>query len=97
MSVGVIVDINLKPGGAEKWTAAFREGLPHTRTWDGCEQIYLGVDGGDPNHLVLVEKWTSREHYDGYVKWTMEQPGSEELFAYLAGEMKTTYLDDTGI
>lgn len=97
MSVGVIVDIRLKPGGAEKWTAVLKERFPTTRSWDGCEEIYLGVDGDDPNHLVLVEKWTSRDHYAKYREWTLEQPSSDEMMAYLEGEMETIYLDDTGI
>ncbi|NCF68301.1 MAG: hypothetical protein GWP61_20245 [Chloroflexi bacterium] len=66
MSIGVIVDINLKPGGAEKWTAALKERFPTTRAWDGCEEIYLCVDQNDPEHLMLVEKWASNEAYANY-------------------------------
>ena len=97
MGIGVIVELNLKPGGAKLWTAKLEERVPKTRMWKGCEQIYFGVDQNDPNHLVIVEKWTSSEDYARYREWAMEQPGSDEMQSYLIGDLKTTYLDDTGI
>jgi quinol monooxygenase YgiN len=97
MSIGVIIDVHLKPGGAEKMFEIFKERLPkHTREWDGCEDIYLYADIEDPNHLYLVERWESREKYDKYREWAMSQPNQEELASQIEGEMKTIYLDDTG-
>lgn len=97
MSIGVIVEIRLKPGGAERMIDIFKERLPqHTRKWDGCEDIYLYADSEDPNHLVLVERWESRQHYDKYREWAMSQPGQEVLSSYIIGDMMTLYLDDTG-
>jgi quinol monooxygenase YgiN len=97
MSIGVIIDVHLKPGGAEKMFEIFKERLPkHTREWDGCEDIYLYADSEDPNHLYLVERWESREKYDKYREWAMSQPNQEELASQIEGEMKTIYLDDTG-
>ena len=64
--------------------------------WDGCEDVYLGVDDADPNHLQIVEKWTSKEHYAKYREWAMAQEDTAGIMSYLVGEMKTTYLKDTG-
>lgn len=97
MSVGVIVEFNLKPGGAEKVRELFEGRLPTTRSWDGCESIYLGVDEDDPNRLFLVEKWASHDHYAKYRKWAMAQPGTDAIMPFMIGEMKTTYIDDTGV
>jgi quinol monooxygenase YgiN len=97
MSVGVIVEFHFKPGGAEMMTSMMNERLPQTRTWEGCEDIYLGIDSDDPNHMLIVEKWESREHYDKYREWAMAQPGTENLMHYVIGEMTTRYLEDAGI
>ena len=96
MSIGVIVDFLCKPGGAALLTETMKERLPFTRTYDGCEEIYLYTDHNDPNHLFLVERWESREKYDKYRGWAMAQPGTQELLPLLEREMTTIYLDETG-
>ena len=100
MSIGVIVEFWFKPGseGAKLLTKTMAERLPSvTRTYDGCEHIYLYSDADDPNHLVLVERWQSREKYEKYREWAMAQPGTEALLPLLDREMKTSYLEDTGV
>ncbi|MDX1520320.1 MAG: antibiotic biosynthesis monooxygenase family protein [Anaerolineae bacterium] len=96
MSIGVIVEFNLKPEGTALMTETMKERLPETRKWDGCDYVYLQAAQDDPNHLYLVERWASREQYDTYREWAMAQPGTEKIVEHLIGEMKTTYLDDTG-
>lgn len=99
MSIGVIVEFRTKADseGATLVRNVFKERLPSvTRKYDGCESIHLYADPNDANHLFLVERWASREHYDKYREWAMAQPGTEELLAVLDGEMTTVYLDDTG-
>ena len=97
MGIAVIVALNLTPGGAQLRPAKLEERFPKTRRWKGCEQTYYGVDQNDPNHQVIVEQWTSSEDNARYREWAMEQPGSDEMQSYLIGDLKTTYLDDTGI
>ena len=100
MSIGVIVEVWFKPDteGAALETAVFRERLPSvTRTYDGCEDIYLYADHDNPNHLLLVQRWESRDKYDKYREWAMAQPGTEELLPLMEREMVTRYLDDTGV
>lgn len=96
MSIGVIVDFHVKPEAAESVIATFRDRLPSTRGWDGCEDIYLGVRQDDPSHLYLVEKWSTREQYDRYREWAMAQPGTQEMLEVMDGELVTTYVDDAG-
>ncbi len=99
MSLGVIVEFWFKPGseGATFLTDTLKERLPSvTRTYDGCEYVHLYTDPNDPNHLVLLERWESREKYDRYREWAMAQPGTEKLLPLLEREMTTRYLDDTG-
>jgi quinol monooxygenase YgiN len=99
MSIGVIVEFWFKPGseGAALLTNTMKERLPSvTRTFDGCEYVRLYVDPGNPDHLVLLEGWESREKYDKYREWAMAQSGTEGLMPLLEREMTTVYLDDTG-
>lgn len=97
MGIGVIIELNLKPGGVGKVRALMVSRLPKVRSWSGNEHVYLGQDENDPNRLFLVEKWTSREQYDGFREWAMKQPDTEEMMSYLNGEMVTTYLLDMGV
>lgn len=97
MGIGVIVDINLRPGGAALWTATSEERFPTARSWKGCEHIYLGVDQNDPNHLIMVQKWTSKEDHANYRDWADAQPRSEEMLAFLVDITETTYLDHTKV
>jgi hypothetical protein len=48
MSIGVIVDFLFKSGGADQLTETMKESLPFTRTYDGCEEIYLYTDWTGP-------------------------------------------------
>ena len=73
----------------------FKERLPFTRTYDGCQEINLFKDEADPHHFVLVEHWESRAHYDVYRAWAMEQPGTQQLVQALERDMITAYFDKT--
>jgi quinol monooxygenase YgiN len=96
MSIGVIVDFEFKPGGAAPLIETMKERLPFARSYEGCEMVELYVDHDNPNHLVLVERWASRAHYDKYREWAMAQASTQEVLQSLVGEMKTLYLDETG-
>jgi quinol monooxygenase YgiN len=96
MSIGVIVEFEFKPGGAASLIEVMKERLPSTRSYEGCEMVELYADHDNPNHLVLMERWASREHYDKYREWALAQAGTQEAMKLLKGEMKTLYLDETG-
>jgi quinol monooxygenase YgiN len=96
MSVLVTVDFLMKPEGVEPLMEMFKERLPFTRSYEGCQKIDLFRDADDPNHFVLVEYWESRAHYDKYRAWAMEQPGTEKMVQALEREMTTMYLENTG-
>jgi quinol monooxygenase YgiN len=96
MSVGVIVELVFKPEGVDSFVQTMKDRLPFTRAYDGCEDIHLYVYHDNPNRLLLVERWASREHYDKYREWAMAQPGTQEAILWLEREMTTYYLDETG-
>lgn len=96
MSIGVIVEFQLKPEGIAILIEEMKTRLPSTREWNGCNYVYLQADHDDLNHLYLVERWDSREQYDQYREWAMAQPGTAKMMEHATREMKTLYLDDTG-
>ena len=96
MSIGVIVNLEFKPGGAASMIETMKERLPFTRSYDGCEDIQMYTDHDNPDHIVLVERWASRAHYDKYLEWAMAQASTQEAVQAAQREMTIQYLDETG-
>ena len=97
MSIGVIVDVYLDPGGVEMWLPIFAERFRTSRLAEGCEDLYIGVDRDDPNHLVLVERWASVEAHARNRERIVARPVPEEATSYLIGDMRRTFIEDLGI
>ena len=99
MSIGVVVDFRFNAGtrGAARMTDLMTDRLSSiTRKADGCEHVHLYADPDDPNHLVLLERWESRDKYEKYREWAMAQSGTSEIMADLESDPTWMYLDDTG-
>ena len=69
MSILVLVEMEAKSDAAEALKGSFASILPDTRAFDGCESISAHVNLDDPNQIVLVQRWTSREQYERYLEW----------------------------
>lgn len=99
MSIGVIVDFKFKPGtgGEARMVDIFKERLSSvTRTYDGCEFVHLYADPEDATHLVLLERWESRDKYEKYRGWANAQSGTSDVMSLIERDPKWTYLNDTG-
>ena len=59
----------------------------------GCEKIDRYVNQDDPNHIISVQHWASREHQAEYLKWAHAQPDSDELQACWLKPPRVTWLD----
>ena len=57
----VIAELRLKPGTADKAAAGAREVVAGTIKEDGCLAYDFHLSVSDPNRLVAVERWESRE------------------------------------
>lgn len=95
--IGVIVDVYLEPGGIEHWLPIFEERFRTTREAEGCEHLYIGIDRDDPNHLVLVERWSSVEAHAKNRERIVAKPVPEEALSFLAKDMRRTFIEDLGI
>lgn len=64
----VIAEVRVKPGTIDKAIAAARLSVAETVKEDGCISYDMHQSVTDPQRLVLVERWESREaltrHFD---------------------------------
>ena len=97
MSVLVTLDLKVKPesvGDLKNW---LRDELHHTRGFDGCGGITIHSDQDDPNGIVFVENWASRQHHEKYLSWRTERGDMQKLMGWLAGEPTMRYFDNFGV
>ena len=72
MSVMVFLEVQSSDESIEQLKATFKEILPDTRAYDGCQGVEIFDNQDDPNNLVLVEHWDSRQKYETYLGWRKE-------------------------
>ncbi len=93
MSVSVVVELKCKPESTNDMKAAMKNALPETRVYEGCESVIASVRQDDPNTIVLVESWDSRESHEKYMAYRTETGMMEQLGALLAAEPRVSYSD----
>ena len=54
-----------------------------TRDEDGCEMYDLVVGDDDPNTWLMIEKWSSRTHWDAHMVTPHVAKGNEALAGLL--------------
>jgi quinol monooxygenase YgiN len=92
MSVAVVAELFFKPEVVDGVKAGMAVALPETRAFEGCLEVFLHQDQDDPGHLVLIERWTSRERYQAYLDWRASQ-GRLGAMEGTTAPMKLTILD----
>ena len=97
MSVLVLFELNAKPENVIDLTNWLRDGLHHTRGFDGCNGISIHRDQENPNNMVFVEDWDSREQYDKYLAWRAERGDVETLTGWMIGEPSIRSFDNVGV
>lgn len=64
----VISTAHLKPGTQAQAVAAAKPCLAETLKEDGCLSYDLHVSISDPNKVVFVERWESRDHLAAHTR-----------------------------
>jgi len=93
MSIGIVVEAKLKPETVEEAKQFFKEIIPDTRNFEGCESVDVCVDAEDPTTLFLVERWAAKENYEKYHHWRQENGTLDQLRSFLAGGVKRNFLE----
>ena len=97
MSVLVLLEINVKPENTGDLTNFLRDELHHTRGFEGCNGITFHRNQDDPNTVVAVEAWNSRQHYEKYLAWRTERGDLEKLGGWRSGEPSIRHFDNMGV
>ena len=95
MTCIVIFEVTAKNGTGAQLVEVFRSILPVTRTKDGCEGVEVTTDVDNADSLLLVERWTTRKHYEDYLAWRQQRGDLDQLIEALAGPPSIRYFDLT--
>ena len=94
--VTVILEIRAKEGTGNNLVSTFKKVLPLTRESDGIISIELVQNQNDPDVLVFIERWETRDHYEKYLAERTEAGALETLAELIEGELNIRYFDQTG-
>ena len=97
MSLLVLFEVQAKPECLDQLKTFFREILPGTRGYPGCRGLTTYADQDNPNTLLLVELWDSRDSYAEYRAWRIESGTVGRLESMLVSPPTIRYLDETDI
>ena len=94
--VTVIVEIRAKKDTGNNLVSTFKKVLPFTRESDGIISIELIQNQDDPDALIFIERWKTRDHYEKYLAERTEAGALETLAELIEGELNIRYFDQTG-
>ena len=86
MSVVVNLQLKVKQDQVPTVLDMFREVLPGTRAYEGCQWVKIVKNLDDDNVLEAVSQWDSKEHYDAYLKWRVDTGVISALTEFLDAE-----------
>jgi len=94
--VTVIVEIRAKKGTGDDLVSTFKRFLPFTRESNGIISIELIQNQDDPDALLFIERWETRNHYEQYLAERTEDGALEALAELIEGDLIIRYFDQTG-
>ena len=94
--VTVVVEIRAKKDTGNSLVSIFKKVLPLTRESDGIIGIELFQNQDDPDALIFIERWETRDHYEKYLAERTEAGALETLAELIEGELNIRYFDQTG-
>jgi quinol monooxygenase YgiN len=73
--------------------AAFSASLEDTRAFDGCRSVETFVDSDNPDTIILIEDWDTRDQQEKYLAWRIESGMIEMLAPIMAEPLEMRFLD----
>ena len=93
MACTVVLEIKSKPDMVGTVKDLFKEILPDTRAYDGCQGVEVVENQDESGNVILIESWDSREKYDKYLGWRVETGLLDRLGPMLDGAPSVRYFD----
>ncbi|MGD9957205.1 MAG: putative quinol monooxygenase [Candidatus Nanopelagicales bacterium] len=94
MSILAILDLTLAAETAAAALPVLDDVLVATREFAGSEGVEVLVQSDDPTHVLVLERWASREADTAYRAWRAEQ-GDSPLTPFVR-ELAVTHYDLPG-
>tara|TARA_B100001996_G_C18255363_1_gene436949 strand:+ start:203 stop:496 length:294 start_codon:yes stop_codon:yes gene_type:complete len=95
MTITIILEIEAQKDTGSEILNILKEVLPDTRNYDGCIDLKTYQNQENPDVIVLVEQFESKEKYSKYLSWRQETGVFDNLVAKLAGPPSIRYFDLT--
>lgn len=97
MTCQVILEITAKDGTYDDMRKFFIEILPDTRAFEGCVSVDFVRNQDNPNQLLIMEKWNTRQDYERYFAWRGETGVLDKLGSMIDGEPQLRFFDAVGV
>jgi quinol monooxygenase YgiN len=94
MSILVLLELDAKDGAVDEMIAVLARTLGDTRARKGCESVTVHRDEANPNRVLLVERWTTREDDTAYREWRAGDGAVPEMGPLVAGPPSIRYYGD---
>jgi quinol monooxygenase YgiN len=86
--------LNVDP---ETWFAGSKSRLPDTRRFPGCISITYYQDADDPQRILSIQEWASREDQAKYVAWRAERGDSAVILSLVREQPSVRWIDEVDI
>jgi quinol monooxygenase YgiN len=94
MSILVLLELPAAEGKVDEMIEVLSRSLVDTRARKGCEFVTVHRDTEDPNRVLLVEKWATREDDTAYREWRAGEGAVKEMAGLVGGPPTIRYFDD---
>ena len=84
MSVIVLVNLDVKEEFVGELKKYFKEILPGTRSFEGCQGVQLYESKESPTKITIHAKWTSEEAQKKYMSWRMDTGALDKIIPMLS-------------
>ena len=93
MAVVVTAEFFFKPEVIDGALTLLAEVLPDTRGFEGCETLETVIDLDEPGHVMVVERWTSRNAHVAYLAWRVDSGSANGLVDMMAAPPVFRYFE----
>jgi quinol monooxygenase YgiN len=94
MGINIINELKTKAGRSEDLIALLRELLPSSLQHGSAEEISIRQDQDDPNYIISVQRWESRDAYLAYFAYRTEDGVAAQIRELLAEPQRIRFFNE---
>ena len=83
MSVIVLINLDVKEESIDELKKYFKEILPDTRSFEGCQGVQLYQSKETPTKMTIHAKWDSEEAQKKYMSWRIDTGALDKVMPML--------------